>query len=194
MGLDNVDLKLVKVMKDHCKVNFKHVGSRLGLSHVAVMKRVNRFIGEGLISIGPLINVDKLGFKLVLLLIEVDSEKSIRDLLNRFKECPRILHIFRIYGEYNLAIIAFAEDERVLSSIMSICMLRASEHIRRSYVIPVSEILFNEFIGLVKVPSEDFNEAPCGIVCTDCNRYVDGKCIGCPSTKHYKGWFKASEK
>jgi len=193
MGLNYVDLKLVNVMKDHCKVNFKRVGDKLGLSHVAVMKRVNRFIGEGLISIGPLINFGKLGFKLVLLLIEVDSEKSIRGLLNRFRECPRILHIFRIYGEYNLAIIAFAEDEGVLSSITSICMFRTSEHIRRSYVIPISEVLFNEFIGLIKVPIGNLHESPCGVTCTNCDRYINGKCVGCPSTKHYRGWFKAHE-
>ncbi|MGQ9691638.1 MAG: Lrp/AsnC family transcriptional regulator, partial [Thermoproteota archaeon] len=167
--LSEKDIALLKILEDNCKPNYKHISEKLGISHTAVKKRVDKLIAEGDVSLKPLLNIEKLGFSLVLLFIEVSDENYIIMLLKKFKECPRIIHMFRVIGEYNIAVLAYAENKDILDSILSVCLLRTSRGVRKSLVIPVSRMLVNEYFKL-SIPLGKLEKTPCGVDCTVCTR------------------------
>jgi len=182
------DLVLIRNLEDSCKVNYKQVADRLGVSHTAIKKRVSKIISRNYISLNVSLNLKKLGFILALLFLEVATDEHLNKLLDRFSECPRIILMFKTMGDYNLAALIYAEDRRVLDSILGTCMLRTMEGIRKSTVIPISNILINRYYN-VKIPVQKWEIAPCGVDCCSCKRYRSKECIGCPVTKCYTGWF-----
>ena len=96
--------------------------------------------------------------------------------------------MYKRQGEYNLAALIYAEDNKVLDSILGTCMLRVAEGIRKSEVMLIPKILINEYYNL-RVPIGGQEKAPCGADCYNCEKLKSNECIGCPSVKYYKGWF-----
>ena len=186
--LSERDLAFIKALENNCKVNYKRVARILSISHTAARKRTEKLVSNKYISIIPALNLKRLGFILVLLFLEVASEEYINKLLEKFKECPRIIFIFKVIGEYNLAALIYAEDDKVLDSILGTCMLRVSEGIRKSEVMLIPKILINEYYNL-RIPIGEREKAPCGADCYNCEKLRSNECIGCPSVKYYNGWF-----
>jgi len=193
--LSEKDLAFIKALENNCKVNYKQVARILGISHTAARKRTEKLISNEYISIVPALNLKRLGFILALLFLEVANEEYLSKLLEKFKECPRIIFMFKVMGEYNLVALIYAEDERVLDSILGTCILRTMEGIRKSEVVLIPKILINDYYNL-RVPIGEREKAPCGADCYNCERLKSDECIGCPSVKYYTGWFslKSAEK
>jgi len=187
-GLSEKDLVLIKNLEGSCKVNYKQVADKLGISHTAVKKRLTRIVSRGYASLSVSLNLRKLGFILALLFLEVATDEYLSKLLDKFNECPRIISMFKVMGEYNLVALIYAEDPGVLDSILGSCMLRTMKGIRKSKVIPISNILINQCYN-VRIPVREREIAPCGADCYNCKRYKAGECMGCPAVKYYTGWF-----
>jgi DNA-binding Lrp family transcriptional regulator len=119
----------------------------------------------------------------------MESAEAMRKLLERFKDCPRVIHIFKTIGGYNLIALVVAEDQDTLESIsIEKCSLRSSMGIRRSEFYPIGEIYFTPFLHVREyLASKGMSTAPCNVDCKPCIRYLNGKCVGCPATIHYRG-------
>lgn len=188
--LSERDLILIKNLEDSCRVNYKR--GAFGLSHTAVKKRFSKIISKNYVLLNVSLNLRKLGFILALLFLEVATDENLNGLLDKFGECPRIISMFKIMGEYNLAVLIYAENRKVLDSILGTCMLRTMKGIRKSTVIPISNILIKQYYN-VRIPVQKFEIAPCGVNCCSCKRYISKECTGCPVTKCYTGWFSISK-
>ena len=139
-----------------------------------------------IVKLIPQLNFKKLNFILALVFMEVATDKEINYLLARFEECPRIISLYKTFGEYNLIALVYAENQRVLDSIMGSCMLRIAREVRRSIVVPIQGILIGEYIP-IKIPVKKYDDPPCGIKCSECTRYNFGECVGCPVIRKYRG-------
>jgi hypothetical protein len=110
-------------------------------------------------------------------------------LLERFKDCPRVVHIFATLGGYNLIALVVAENQETLESIsIEKCSLRSSEGIRRSEFYPIGETYFSSFFPVrEQLTHKERTDAPCNVDCITCNRYQTQNCVGCPVTNCYRG-------
>jgi hypothetical protein len=119
----------------------------------------------------------------------MDSAKAMQNLIDRFKDCPRVIHIFKTIGGYNIIALVVAEDKDTLESIsVEKCSLRSSGGIRRSEFYPIGDIYFSPFLPVREhLTHKERTVAPCNVDCRPCNRYNTQKCVGCPTTSHYRG-------
>jgi DNA-binding Lrp family transcriptional regulator len=122
-------------------------------------------------------------------MLEMESAEAMQNLIDRFKDCPRVIHIFKTMGGYNLIAFVVAEDQDTLESIsMEKCSLRSNAGIRRSEFYPVSDICFSPFLQIREnLAHKEKKVTPCNVECDPCNRYETQKCVGCPATSYYKG-------
>jgi len=151
-------------------------------------KRIDKLINNNIIKIKAQVNTEKLDVKLAIIAMELENSSAIEKMLERFKECPRVVRFFVTTGGYNLFAIVFAEDYHTLESIsLERCSLRNQEGVRRFEFYPIQEVHYDPFFDLKVVPEKTLEYAPCGVYCGDCKRYLDNRCLGCPSTKFYRG-------
>ena len=187
--LDDVDRKLLALLQQDGRMSLRELAARVGYTSMGVKKRLDRLRAKGLVKVSASLNADALRLRCLLVMLEVESREAMRRILERFENCPRIVHAFTVLGGYNLAVLAVAEDEETLKSeMMERCSLRSQPGVRRSEAYPLAEQHFQPYLQIRQhLATRDKDKAPCGVDCGACERYHAGKCLACPATKHYRG-------
>ena len=187
--LDDIDRKIISQLQKDGRTTFQELARFVGFSSMGVKKRVDRLLEKGILKVSALISVKQLGLQAAVVLIEIESSEALERLLERFKDCPRVVNIFTTLGGYNLIALVVAEDQNTLESIsMEKCSLRSSEGIRRSEFYPIGNIHYSPFLSIREhLTHKERTTTPCNVDCRPCNRYKIQKCVGCPATTYYRG-------
>lgn len=185
--MDEIDRKIISILQKNGRVTLQSIAKEVGLSTMGVKKRLEKLLKEN-IKIKALINAKNL--ILAIIAMEIEDAESLRNIIEKFKDCPRIVRFFVTTGSFNLFALIWVEDYHTLESVsLEKCSLRAQKGIRRFEIYPVQEVHYEPFID-IKVTSEKSLEfAPCGVHCGSCKRYKEERCMGCPSTRFYRGKF-----
>jgi DNA-binding Lrp family transcriptional regulator len=189
--MDEIDKKIVAKLQADGRTTLEELAKITEFTSMGTKKRLERLIKKGIIKISALVNPTALELHPAIVMLEMESAESMQELLDRFEECPRVVQIFKTVGGYNLIALVVAETKETLESIsMEKCSLRCSRGIRRSEFYPVSETYFSPFLQIRENLAQKKitkKVTPCNVECDPCNRYENQKCVGCPTTSHYKG-------
>ena len=186
---DETDKKLISLLYKDGRSNLTDLSKKLGISHVAVRKRLNRLVESNLLKIRELINLKKISARIVVFLVEVKDPKVMIGIRKMLKDCPRVLTVLTLMGRCNLLVLMIAEDEKALESMASICCLRRAREIEKIEVMISEELIIPEYFPVkLRSPESRGEKPPCGLVdCVVCPRFKEDKCPGCPAIKYYRG-------
>ena len=205
--VDEIDLKIISDLQDDGRKSLTAIGHEIvkkrknmegkleeqqGISHVSVKKRLNKLIDKQFIKVTADLNAEKFNFQLALITAEVESHEVTQQIIRKFSNCPRVIFLSTLGGgSYNIACMIACEDRETLNSVLAVCSLRNHEGIRRSEVSICDIPIVPKFI-----PTKLFNQG-ChfanehnDIECIKCEKYVGGKCIGCPASEFYRNGMK----
>ena len=190
--MDDIDWKLIKQLRLDGRKTYKELGEAIGFTSLGAKKRVEKLLKKNLIHISALVNADALGMRLALILLEIENAETMRNIIDRYDKCPRVINFFTTMGGYNLIALVMAEDQTTLESeSMEKCALRSGEGIRRSEVYLIGRVHHYPFLPLnADVVNGKKDVTPCGVQCKDCPSFQDENCVGCPTSKNYKGPLK----
>ncbi|MHC1628383.1 MAG: Lrp/AsnC family transcriptional regulator [Candidatus Nezhaarchaeales archaeon] len=187
--LSDIDKKLISILAHDGRASLTDIGRALGITHVAVSKKLNKFIQDGYLKVQGLLNPKKFNLKLALVFAEVESPQDMQRLIENFEDCPRMTFLATLMGGFNFVAMMIAEDLNVLESITSICCIRRAKGIRRAEVMIIGELVKPPYISLKPVIEKKYKKPPCKYVdCEKCPRYLSDKCLGCPAIEGYRGW------
>ena len=187
--MDDIDWKLIKQLRSDGRKTYKELGEAIGFTSLGAKKRVEKLLKKNLINISALINTDALNLRLALILLEIENAETMRNIIDRYNKCPRVINFFTTMGGYNLIALVMAEDQTTLESeSMEKCALRSGEGIRRSEVYLIGRVHHYPFLPLKTDIMKEKNEiTPCGVQCKKCPSFKDEKCVGCPTLSYYRG-------
>jgi DNA-binding Lrp family transcriptional regulator len=187
--LDDVDRKIISQLQVNGRTTFEELGKIVGYTSMGAKKRLKKLLEQEVIKVSALINLEPLKLYAAIVLLEMESSEAMQRLLERFKDCPRVIHIFTTLGGYNLIALEVAENQDTLESIsMEKCSLRSSEGIRRSEFYPIGNIHYSPFLSIREhLTHKEKTITPCNVDCRPCQRYKAQKCVGCPTTHYYHG-------
>ncbi len=186
--MDAKDRKVVSILQNNGRATLAEIAESIGLSSMGAKKRVDKLEKAQLIKIKALLNTEKLEIITALIAMELESAEALEKMLERFKDCPRIIKFFITTGGYNLFALIFAEDYHSLESVsLEKCSLRSQEGVRRFELYPIQEIKYDSFLDINVVAEKALEYAPCGVHCGSCKRYEQERCLGCPATRFYRG-------
>jgi DNA-binding Lrp family transcriptional regulator len=184
--MNNIDKKIISILQQDGRTSLSSMGKQLGMSHVAVGKRLDKLF-DNLVKVSAGINAEYLGFRLAIVYAEVETPKRLRELINIFSKCPRMVFLTTTTGAYNLMTIMVAEDADTLNAIVEECSARAQMNIRRSEATIGEAPVIPKYLPIKIITTKEDEVAPCGINCGKCSRYERKKCLACPATKYYRG-------
>jgi len=187
--LDEIDRKIVSQLQLDGRTTLKELSRIVGYTSMGIKKRVRNLLEQDVIKVSALLNIEPLKLCAAILFLEIESAEAMHKLLERFRNCPRVVHIFTTLGGYNLIALIMAEDPETLQSIsIEKCSLRSSEGIRRSEFYPIGNINYSPFLPIREhLTHKERTTTPCNVDCRPCNRYKAQKCVGCPATIYYRG-------
>jgi DNA-binding Lrp family transcriptional regulator len=171
------------------RTTLKELSRIVGYTSMGVKKRVKNLLEQDVIKVSALLNIKPLNLCAAIMFLEIESAEAMNRLLERFKDCPRVVQIFTTLGGYNLIALIVAENQETLESIsIEKCSLRSSEGIRRSEFYPIGNINYSPFLPIREhLTHKEKTITPCNVDCRPCSRYKAEKCVGCPAMSYYKG-------
>ncbi|MFW9845739.1 MAG: AsnC family transcriptional regulator [Candidatus Thorarchaeota archaeon] len=186
--MDNVDKQLVSLLQENGRKSLSEIGKELDMSHVAVSKRLDKLVKEGILHVTAGVNADELDMKLLFMGLEVDNIEVAEKIKAKYQHCPRLLMLAPVTGSYNLMAIMAAEDTWSLQSISGTCSMRTETGVRRSESWFGNAPIVPSHLPLNLAPDRtNGSKSPCKMDCASCKRYTDEKCVGCPPTDVYRG-------
>ncbi|AEA47360.1 Lrp/AsnC family transcriptional regulator [Archaeoglobus veneficus] len=186
--MDDKDRQIISMLQNNGRLPLSRIADIIGFSVMGVKKRVEKLESKGLMHVRAMLNVEKLGINLAIIAMEMENAEAIENVVEKFKECPRVLRFFVTTGAYNLFAIVIAEDYHTLESMsLERCSLRNQKGIRRFEIYPVQDVFYSSFFDIGVIPKKTREDAPCGVFCGECTRYRAERCVGCPTTVYYRG-------
>ncbi len=187
--MDDVDRKIISQLQQNGRTTLQDLAKIIGYTSMGTKKRLEKLLKNGTIKVSALVNPDALELHPAIVMLEMESAEAMQDLIERFTDCPRVIHMFKTIGGYNLIALVVAENQDTLESISTEkCSLRCSKGIRRSEFYPISDMCFSPFLQIrEELAHKEKTVTPCRVDCVPCHRYENQKCVGCPTTSHYKG-------
>lgn len=180
--LDLLDLKILFELQLNGRISITDLANKIGASRPTTSSRLKRLLEEGYAIVRGGLSLNRMGFKMACLGLEVRNESSRREVEICLKNCPRVLNIFRTPEKANIHIAIWGEEDQTINSTI--------ESFRD---LPDVEIVYTHYLGapiygdtVFPVTTEKVEKTPCGKNCASCYRYDQGWCIGCPITFDYK--------
>jgi Lrp/AsnC family transcriptional regulator for asnA, asnC and gidA len=118
-SLDDLDKRILKLLQLNCRLSFADLSRELDAPEATVRFRVNRLIGEGVITrFAALLNPAKVGMKVSgAILLKIDPahlEEACRQLVS-FSETQ---YLFQSTGEYDVVSVIVARDMEHLNGLI----------------------------------------------------------------------------
>ena len=180
--LDELDLNLIRQLQKDGRTSITDISKKVGSSRPTVTNRLKRLIDEDLVVIRGGLNLRKFGFKMANVGMEVKSEEARKEVEQYLTNCPRVLNIFRTPGKANIHLVMWGEDDQTINSTVE--SFRDLQNV---------DIVYTRYLGtpihgrvIINIEQMKNDETPCGKVCSNCHRYNNAWCLGCPVTTDYK--------
>jgi len=180
---DDVDVRIMKSLSEDCRKSTTQVAKEAGVSRPTAIARMRNLADNRLVDFGAKVNVEKLGFKLAILILESDTAEGKGDLVKKLAACPRVLQLVRWVDKPNYTAVVCAESaETLLSAIECLRGILSARISSWQRIKPILGKVFN-----LKIFLEKCELTPCGKKCGICPSYQESECVGCPTTKDYTG-------
>lgn len=119
--LDPIDLQIVGLLQEHCKLPLAKIGERVGLSAPAVIERIKK-LEESKVIVGyaALVDARKLGCDISAFIGVVTSTPGgIRDIEAQLANRPEVLECHHVTGSYTLLLKVKTSDTSTLEQLIS---------------------------------------------------------------------------
>ena len=180
--MDKVDRKIIAKLQEDGRVSLEELAKVTGYTSMGASKRLQKLQKNGTIKVSASVNPERLGLLPAMVMLEMENAEAMHTLIDRFKDCPRVVNIFKTLGGYNLIALVVAENQNTLECIAAEkCSLRNSPGIRRSEFYPISDTCYSPFLQVREILNKEKIAKSCGVNCDSCGRFAAKKCRGCPS-------------
>ncbi|MGQ9639494.1 MAG: Lrp/AsnC family transcriptional regulator [Candidatus Bathyarchaeia archaeon] len=116
--MDDVDRKIISQLQIDGRATLEELAKNVGFTSMGVKKRLQRLIQQSAIKVSASLNPFFLKLFPAVVLLEMESSEAMQKLLERFKDCPRVIHIFKTLGGYNLIALVVAENQDTLENLL----------------------------------------------------------------------------
>ena len=130
--LDQIDIQILALLQEHCKMPLAKIGQRVGLSAPAVIERIKKLEENGVIT-GYTATLDprKLGCDITAFIgVLTSSPRGITDVELQIGQRPDVLECHHVTGGYTLLLKVRTENTTTLEQLIS--HLRSIEGVART--------------------------------------------------------------
>jgi len=121
MELDEVDVKIIRTLVRDGRASYSYISKEVGLSDVAVKKRVERLMREGVIrKIGAVLDPRGIGYKYVLFLFVRAEPQYFDHIMREVLRLPGCVEGHVVVGEYPLIFKCFSPSVEEMKKVVEV--------------------------------------------------------------------------
>lgn len=116
MGLDDVDVKILKALTADARLSSRQIAKQCGISIGTALSRIKRMEGEGIIKgYTALLDQEKLGYELTVVTEITVSKGRLLEMEKEIAHIPNVCCVYDLTGLADAAIIAKFKNREDLS-------------------------------------------------------------------------------
>jgi Lrp/AsnC family leucine-responsive transcriptional regulator len=130
--LDQIDIQILALLQEHCKMPLAKIGQRVGLSAPAVIERIKKLEESGVITgYTAMLDTRKLGCDITAFIGVLTSHpRSIHEVEEQIESRPEVLECHHVTGAYTLLLKVKTTNTTTLEELIS--HLRSIEGVART--------------------------------------------------------------
>jgi Lrp/AsnC family leucine-responsive transcriptional regulator len=180
--LDRLDFKILHQLQKDGRTSITNLAEKVESSRPTVTNRLRLLLENEQIVIHGGLSLKATGYKVACVGLEVKNDESRKKMEKYLKDCPRVIYFFRTPEKANIHVGVWGEEDQTLNSTIE--SFRDHQDV---------DIVFTHYLGTpihgdisIKVHPMKNDKTPCGVTCSQCHRYNNGWCLGCPASTDYK--------
>ena len=119
-NLDEIDIKLLEILQENCKLNFTQIGHKMNIAESTVRYRIERLEKRGIITnYIALINPRMVGLTITAIMMIKINPQKIQEISSKLADFKELRHLFRATGQYDMISVVNARDISHLNNLMS---------------------------------------------------------------------------
>jgi Lrp/AsnC family leucine-responsive transcriptional regulator len=132
LDLDEIDVQILALLQEHCKMPLAKIGQRVGLSAPAVIERIKKLEEGGVITgYTALLDTRKLGCDITAFIgVLASHPRGIVDVEQQIESRPEVLECHHVTGGYTLLLKVKTANTTTLEQLIS--HLRSIEGVSRT--------------------------------------------------------------
>jgi DNA-binding Lrp family transcriptional regulator len=112
--LDNIDIKILELLQEDCRITTKLIADKLNLSPTPIFERIKKLKREGYIhKYVALLNERKLGLKQTIFIgvkLKGHTRSYLDKFLNQVNNFPEVLECYQVSGDFDYLLKIVLED------------------------------------------------------------------------------------
>ncbi len=114
--VDEIDLNIIKLLKENGRVQNNEIASRLNISEGTVRNRIKKLMDAEFLSIKGLINPCKIKDKMIIFLgITLSEQRNLEKAAHLIMNLRDVTAVYMITGRYDLLVEIFIEPYKLLN-------------------------------------------------------------------------------
>ncbi len=110
-SIDEIDAKILRTLMEDGRTPFSHIAKELGVSDVAVKKRVEKLFQRGVIKrIKAEVNLEAIGYKYIFFVEIKPDPAEVNRLARKLLEQSEVVEVHIVVGEYPILAKVLATD------------------------------------------------------------------------------------
>jgi len=180
--LDDLDFKILHQVQNNGRISITELAESVDSSRPTVTSRLRQLLNNGQIIISGGLSLKAAEYKMACVGLEVKNEESRIKMEQYLSNCPRVVFVFRTPEKANVFVGIWGEEDQILNSTIE--SFRDHQDV---------DVIYSHYLGTpiygdipINVNMAKDEKAPCGVVCSECNRYENEWCLGCLVSVDYK--------
>ncbi len=171
--IDEKDLEIIRLLSLDGRLSLTKLGKRVHLRHSSVRDRLNKLVRSGLIKVQANISLEKFNFCTALIEAEILDLRSIRNLIEKLCNCPRVAFYFI---EWNYSRFYLLVRARTPDSIKAF----VEKNLTKENGVRVKKVTFGKILSPEFLPVKVHDSSMYIPECESCEMSVKlGVCEGC---------------
>lgn len=144
--IDDVDLEIIKRLKENSKLTYKEIAEAMGISIGAVYNRIKRLEEYGVIK-GYTVNIDysKLGYDLTaIIMLQVDGPHII-EVEKKLAKYEENMSVYDVTGDFDIVVIAKVKDREHLNKLIK--EILTIPHVKRTVTSIALSVVKENFVS-----------------------------------------------
>ena len=125
LEVDDIDLKILRILQENCRISIREVARRLSLSPATVYNRMLRLMKNGVIKgFTPIIDYARVGIPITAIVLASVDGKHIIDFEKYAAKEEKVIAVYDITGDFDVALIckfrSIGELDRFIKKLLQL--------------------------------------------------------------------------